>query len=82
MLYDDEHVFVNGVSRRVARKDAAPLRHLADRRRLDARAVAAASSAAKALLLEWLRAGWLRLEPDPPRGTRRARALGSARATR
>ena len=82
MLYDDEHVFVNGVSRRVARKDAAPLRRLADRRRLDARAVAAASSAAKALLLEWLRAGWLRLEPDPLRGTSRARALGSARATR
>ena len=70
MLYDDEHLFVNGESRRVARKDAAPLRRLADWRRLDARAVAAAGSGAKQLLREWLRAGWLRLEPDPPRGAR------------
>ena len=70
MLYDDEHLFVNGESRRVASKDAASLRRLADRRRLDDRAVAAASPAAKALLREWLRAGWLRLEPDSPRRTR------------
>ena len=63
MLYDDEHLFINGKSRRVAGKDRALLRRLADRRRLDARAVAAASSAQKALLREWLRAGWLRLEP-------------------
>jgi len=61
---------VNGESRRVASKDAASLRRLADRRRLDDRAVAAASPAAKALLREWLRAGWLRLEPDSPRRTR------------
>ena len=67
MLYDDELLFVNGESRRVAREDAALLRRLADRRTLDARAVAAASSAARALLREWLRAGWLRLEPDAPR---------------
>ena len=63
MLYDDEHLFINGESHRVASKDRALLRRLADRRRLDARAVAAASSAAKALLREWLRAGWLRLAP-------------------
>ncbi len=64
MLYDDEHVFVNGESHRAANKDRTLLRRLADRRRLDARAVAAASSAARVLLGEWLRAGWLRLEPD------------------
>jgi 50S ribosomal protein L16 3-hydroxylase len=70
MLYDDEHLFVNGESRRVARKDAISLRRLADRRRLGERAVAAATPAAKALLREWLRAGWLRLEPDPAHRTR------------
>jgi 50S ribosomal protein L16 3-hydroxylase len=70
MLYDDEHLFVNGESRRVARKDAVSLRRLADRRRLGERAVAAATPAAKALLREWLRAGWLRLEPDPAHRTR------------
>ena len=62
MLYEDSYLFINGESRRVAGKDRALLHRLADRRRLDARAVAAASSAAKALLREWLRAGWLRLE--------------------
>ena len=65
MLYDDEHIFVNGESHRVAaRKDRALLRRLADRRRVDARAVAAASASATRLLAEWLRAGWLRLERD------------------
>jgi 50S ribosomal protein L16 3-hydroxylase len=64
MLYDDEHVYVNGQSWRAAGRDAALLRRLADRRRLDARAVGAASPAARALLREWLRAGWLRLGRD------------------
>jgi 50S ribosomal protein L16 3-hydroxylase len=63
MLYDDGYLFINGESYRVAGKDRAVLRRLADRRRLDAREVAAASSAVRALLHEWLRAGWLRLEP-------------------
>ena len=54
---------INGESHRVAGKDRALLRRLADRRRLDARAVAAASPASRALLHEWLSAGWLRLEP-------------------
>jgi 50S ribosomal protein L16 3-hydroxylase len=63
MLYDGEYLFINGESHRVANKDRALLRRLADRRTLDAREVAAASSASKALLREWLRAGWLRLEP-------------------
>jgi 50S ribosomal protein L16 3-hydroxylase len=62
MLYCDEYLFINGESHRVAGKDGALFRRFADRRRLDARAVAAASSASKALLREWLRAGWLRLE--------------------
>ena len=64
MLYDDQHVFVNGESHRAANEDRALLRSLADRRRLDARAVAGASSAARVLLRKWLRAGWLKLEPE------------------
>jgi hypothetical protein len=34
------------------------MRRLADERRLDAKSVAHASAAARALLAEWLRAGW------------------------
>ena len=64
MLYDGEHLFVNGDSHRVASKDRTLLRRLADRRRLDARAVAAASPAVRSLLGDWLRAGWVRLERD------------------
>jgi len=62
MLYDDDHVFINGGAHRVARKDAALLRRLADRRRLEPRAVRGASPAARALLRAWSRAGWLRLD--------------------
>ena len=62
MLYDDEHVYINGESHRAARKDAAPLRRLADQRRLSAAAVRAASADARALLRAWCRAGWLRQE--------------------
>ncbi len=61
MLYDDEHLYVNGESYRLTRSDAQVLRRLADRRELDARAVSAASAAVKALLRDWWRAGWLRL---------------------
>ena len=60
MLYDDAHLFINGQSHLVAGKDAALLRRLADRRRLDAPAVRGASAGARALLRAWLRAGWLR----------------------
>jgi 50S ribosomal protein L16 3-hydroxylase len=74
MLYDAERFFINGESCRAAGKDATLLRALADRRRLDARAVRAASAHATGLLRAWLRAGWLRLEPDARRPKRSARA--------
>jgi len=67
MLYDDEHLFINGESHRAAGKDAALLRRLADRRRLPMAAVRTASAGARALLRAWLRAGWLRLETDARR---------------
>ena len=58
MLYDDRFVFVNGEAIRAGGGDATLMRRLADKRRLDAKSVARASAAARALLAEWLRAGW------------------------
>ena len=58
MLYDDRFVFVNGEAYRAAGRDRALMHRLADERRLDAKSVAQASAAARALLAEWLRAGW------------------------
>ena len=58
MLYDDRFVFVNGEAIRAGGADATLMRRLADERRLDAKSVAHASAAARALLAEWLRAGW------------------------
>jgi 50S ribosomal protein L16 3-hydroxylase len=60
MLYDDRHVFINGESFRAGGQDAVLMRRLADRRRLDARELAGLSAGARALLGEWLGAGWLR----------------------
>jgi 50S ribosomal protein L16 3-hydroxylase len=60
MLYDDRFVFINGEAHRVAGRDATLLRRLADERRLARARVAGASTAAKTLLSEWLRAGWCR----------------------
>ena len=60
MLYDTHHAYINGDSVRASGSDAALLRRLADERCLDARAVRAASPAARRLLREWFVAGWLR----------------------
>jgi 50S ribosomal protein L16 3-hydroxylase len=58
MLYDDRHVFVNGEAFHARGRDATLMQRLADERRLAAKSVAQASAAARALLAEWLRAGW------------------------
>lgn len=60
MLYDEHHVFINGESFRAAGRDATLMRRLADRRRLEHGEYAALSTGAKALLDDWLAAGWLR----------------------
>jgi 50S ribosomal protein L16 3-hydroxylase len=60
MAYDARHIFINGESLRASGRDAQLMRGLADQRRLDARAVRAASPAAQALIGEWLANGWLR----------------------
>jgi 50S ribosomal protein L16 3-hydroxylase len=59
MLYDSQHVFINGEAVRARGRDGALLRRLADERALDSRAVRDASRAVKALLAEWFAAGWL-----------------------
>jgi len=64
MLYDDKHVFINGEAMRAGGKDAQLLHELADQRHLDARRVAAASPAARAVLEDWHAAGWLNQETD------------------
>jgi 50S ribosomal protein L16 3-hydroxylase len=66
MLYDAQHVYINGEAVRVAGKDAALLRRLADERALDAGAVGRASGAVRSLLADWFAAGWL----DSPRRAR------------
>ena len=58
MLYDDAHVYVNGESHVAPRSLAAPLRRLADRRCLTAPEVASLAAPLRALLLQWLQAGW------------------------
>jgi len=59
MAYDTRLIFINGESLRASGRDARLMRTLADQRRLDARAVLAASTEARALLDEWLANGWL-----------------------
>ena len=59
MMYDADHVFINGESYRAAGRDATLMRQLADQGRLDKATLARASSAARDLLQSWYEAGWL-----------------------
>ena len=58
MLVDARHVFVNGESWRAAGGDAKVLHALAHARRLEAREVARLGASARAVLDDWLEAGW------------------------
>jgi 50S ribosomal protein L16 3-hydroxylase len=60
MMYDDTHVFINGEAFRAAGRDARVMRHLADTRRLTAKARAGLGAGAAELLDDWCRAGWIR----------------------
>lgn len=62
MLYDTRHVFLNGESWRAGGRDAGLLQRLADQRRLDAASRARLSAGARAIVDEWLAAGWLHAE--------------------
>ncbi|HEX6361907.1 MAG TPA: cupin domain-containing protein [Albitalea sp.] len=66
MLYDDDHVFINGEAYRASGADAALMRRLADRRALEPTQWHRASDDARRLLDEWAEAGWLHaLAQDP-----------------
>jgi 50S ribosomal protein L16 3-hydroxylase len=59
MLYDAEHVFINGEAVAARGRDGALLRRLADERALGPDEVRGASRQVKHLLAEWFAAGWL-----------------------
>src|SRR5882672_8174174 len=68
MLYDDEHVFINGESFRAGGQDALLMRQLADQRVLSAAQWVRASDEAKQLLEEWSHAGWMHSQGDAEEG--------------
>jgi len=63
MLYDAEHVYVNGEAWCASGKDARLLHELADRRALSAEQVCRASAPVLEQLAEWQQAGWLHVQP-------------------
>jgi 50S ribosomal protein L16 3-hydroxylase len=65
MAYDATSFFINGESYRYGGRDAEMLRHLADRRSLDAAQVRHLGAAACVLVTEWLNAGWLHPQGGP-----------------
>ena len=65
MMYDADHVFINGESYRASGRDATLMRQLADQRMLDQRALARASDGALELLSSWCADGWAHAQPAP-----------------
>lgn len=61
MLYRGKHVFINGESFAVGRKDKTPLTALADRRALDGAAIAAISDDVLEAFHTWYVDGWIEL---------------------
>lgn len=59
MMFDEQHIFINGESYRASGRDAQLMRRLADERCLAAGEVARASQGARQLLTDWRDAGWL-----------------------
>ena len=59
MMYDADHVFINGESHRARGADARLMHRLADQRRLDAGDLRKASGGVAELLGDWHDAGWL-----------------------
>ena len=59
MLYDSDHLFINGESHRAKGADAALMQRLANQRQLDAGELRKASASAIDLLGDWQEAGWL-----------------------
>ncbi|WP_431097111.1 JmjC domain-containing protein [Polaromonas aquatica] len=63
MMYDTNHVFINGESYRAKGSDAVLMHRLADQRCLSPRELRKASVSAMTLLGDWHDAGWLQQEP-------------------
>ncbi|MBV5299104.1 MAG: cupin domain-containing protein [Rhodoferax sp.] len=59
MLFDDDHIFINGESFIASGKDAALMRCLANQRVLSSKETARLSARAFALVQGWAQAGWL-----------------------
>ena len=59
MMYDADHVFVNGESYRAKGADARLMHRLADQRRLDGPELRKAGTSAAELLGDWHESGWL-----------------------
>ena len=66
MMYDADHVFINGESYRAAGRDATLMRQLADQRALGPRDLARASDDALELLSSWCDAGWVFVRASSP----------------
>lgn len=64
MMYDENHVFINGESYQAAGRDAKLMRRLADQRRLNGLDLARASEGALELLASWCEAGWVHGDRD------------------
>ena len=60
MLYDAQHVFINGEAFNAGGRDARLMQRLADERALSARECSALSKGARGLLDGWVASGWLR----------------------
>jgi 50S ribosomal protein L16 3-hydroxylase len=59
MMFDAQHVFINGESFNAAGLDATLMRRLSNERQLSQQDVGLISAEARALLQEWREAGWL-----------------------
>ncbi len=59
MMFDEQHIFINGESFSAAGRDAVLMRSLANQRQLDAADVKQLSRQAKELVASWVVAGWL-----------------------
>ena len=59
MMYDEQHIFINGDSYRASGRDATLMRRFADARQLDAVETGRISAQARAMLSDWCEAGWI-----------------------
>ena len=64
MMYDAQHIFINGESYRAKGADAMLMRLLADQRQLPAQALRKVSQGALALLADWQAAGWIHADKE------------------